>query len=786
MITASYEPLLVVLSFIIATIASYTALELAGRVTPDLPLKALLSWIFGGAIAMGTGIWSMHFIAMLAFKLPILVVYDVKLTLLSWADAIVASGLALLIFSRPKLSIQMLFGGSLLMGSAIASMHYLGMAGIKVPGAMIYYNQWLVILSIVIAISASGAALWLAFYLRNLQKSSFDWLKLMSALVMGIAISGMHYTGMWAMEFIQVPEFVLPLTETAPNSWLAIQVGTASFLILVVTLIFSLLEQRYAEQIVWQTALKESAEREKALSMAIQRVRQTLDIPTILAATTSELRQVINCDRVVIFRFNPDWSGKFVAESVSDGWISLVQKQQENPQLQANAFACDSCIMSNQNQQQDNLLRDPLAVKDTYLQSTQGGIYNQGAIYRVVEDIYHAGFNTCYITLLEQLQAKSYVIVPIYSNNKLWGLVAAYQNSAPRQWKEAEINITVQISHQLGVALEHVELLAQTQQKSIALQQEIRERLHTEALLQLQKQQLEETLSDLKQLQTQLIQNEKMAALGQLVAGIAHEINNPIGFISGNLTYISQYIADLLKLVQAYHDEYPDAKFKTTGILGYGDLDDMNQDLQKSIDAMSRGTERIRQLVLCLRNFARLDEAEIKRVDIHEGIENTLMLLDHRLQATEQRPAITVVKNHSLLPLIECYPSQLNQVFMNIILNAIDTLEEKIKYNQSRSNTSMSLGFNYIIVIETKFINKTSIEIRIIDNGIGIDKNNLGKIFDPFFTTKQVGKGTGLGLSISYQIITQQHGGTLTCNSVLGAGSQFIINIPIKLEHQDS
>ncbi|WP_339376222.1 MHYT domain-containing protein [Calothrix sp. NIES-2098] len=771
MIFGSYELLLVVLSFAIAIIASYTALELANRVTPDLPLKARLSWIFGGATAMGTGIWSMHFIAMLAFKLPIPVTYDIKITLLSWADAIGASGLALLVLSRPKLSIQILLSGSVVMGLAIASMHYLGMAGMEVSGATIHYNQWLVALSIVIAISASGVALWLAVYFRNLPKSSFNWLKLSSALVMGIAITGMHYTGMWATCFIKIPEFVLSADWRASNSWLAIEIGIATFLILIATLIISLLDRRYTDQLIWQTALKESAEREKALSMAIQRMRQTLDIESIFAATTSELRQVISCDRVVVYRFNPDWSGYFVAESVDEGWISLYQEQNKNSQIQENVTAYNKCLFNKSNL---------ISVKDTYLQATQGGVYSQGLPYRVVEDIYNAGFNNCYVTLLEQLQAKSYVIIPIYSHRKLWGLLAAYQNSAPRQWKEREINIIVQISSQLGIALEQVELLEQTQQKSLVLEQEIQERLHKEALLNIQKQQLEEALSELKQLQTQLIQNEKMVSLGQLVAGIAHEINNPLNFISGNLDYIHQNLLDLLKFVQIYHDEYPENRQKIKEILEYADLDEMNQDMHKSIGAMSRGIERIQQFVLGLRNFSRLDEAEIKQVDIHEGIENTLLILQHRLQATPQRPAITVVKNYNALPLIECYPSQLNQVFMNIIINAIQALEEKMQNHQIYSEQNRSLLDNYKISIETKLINNNWIEIRITDNGLGIDNKNLNKIFDPFFTTKPVGKGTGLGLSISYQIITQQHGGTLTCNSVIGEKSEFIIKIPTK------
>ncbi|BAY64490.1 GAF sensor signal transduction histidine kinase [Calothrix brevissima NIES-22] len=769
MIFGNYEILLVVISFVIATIASYTALELAGRVTPDLPLKARLSWIVAGAVAMGTGIWAMHFIAMLALKLPISVEYDLQITLLSWGDAIVASGLALLLFSRAKLSMKMLFGGSVVMGLAIASMHYLGMAGMQMSQATISYNQWLVALSVVIAILASGAALWLAFYFRNLQKSKFDWLKLTSALVMGIAISGMHYTGMWATNFIKLSEFILDNNERSPNSWLAIQIGIATFLILVATLIISLLDRRYTEQLMWQTALQESAEREKALSMAIQRMRQTLDIDTIFAATTSELRQVIGCDRVVVYRFNPDWSGEFVAESVAEGWIALNQVQMQNPEIQENVIQDNQCIFNNDSLKSNNVNQNNFLVQDTYLQTTQGGIYSQGVNYRVVEDVYSANFNSCYIELLEKLQAKSYVIVPIYAHRKLWGLLAVYQNSVPRHWQETEINIIVQISSQLGIALEHVELLEQTKQQSILLEQEIQVRLDAEAQLSLQKQQLEQALSERKQLQTQLIQNEKMVALGQLVAGIAHEINNPLNFISGNLNYLNQDIEDLLTVIKCYQQEYPEPSAKIKNNIENLDLDYLNQDIQKSMDSMSRGIERIQNIVIGLRNFSRLDEAEFKLVNIHEGIESTLIILQHRLQAKLERPAIKIIKNYDVLPLIDCYPSQLNQVFMNILVNAIDALEDKMQ--------NYPLLDDYQISIETKLLDNF-IEIRIGDNGLGIDEKYASKIFDPFFTTKQVGKGTGLGLSISYQIITQLHQGTLTCNSVTGEKTEFIINIP--------
>ncbi|HEY9874407.1 MAG TPA: MHYT domain-containing protein, partial [Candidatus Obscuribacterales bacterium] len=265
MISGNYEPLLVLFSFIIAVIASYTALDLAGRVTPTSSPRSRILWIVGGAIAMGTGIWSMHFIAMLAFKLPLLVNYNVTITLLSCLVAIVASGLALLLFSRPKLNIRVLFGGGSVMGLGIASMHYLGMAGMQVPGTTTNYDLWRVALSVAIAIAASSTALWLAFRFRNPSQSGFNWLKLCSAVVMGLAINGMHYTGMWATCFMQTPEFSLTTTEEADNSWLAIQIGIATVLILMGTLATSLSDRRHAIQLVRQQALEESEKRFRSL-----------------------------------------------------------------------------------------------------------------------------------------------------------------------------------------------------------------------------------------------------------------------------------------------------------------------------------------------------------------------------------------------------------------------------------------------------------------------------------------------------------------------------------------
>ncbi|MFB2975190.1 response regulator [Microseira sp. BLCC-F43] len=286
---------------------------------------------------------------------------------------------------------------------------------------------------------------------------------------------------------------------------------------------------------------------------------------------------------------------------------------------------------------------------------------------------------------------------------------------------------------------------------------------------QIQKQ-LQQTLKELKKAQTQLIQNEKMSSLGQLVAGVAHEINNPVNFIYGNITHAEEYIQDLLRLLQRYQQYYPNPVSQVQAELEAIDIDFLLEDLPKILDSMKLGTDRIRQIVQSLRIFSRTDEAEIKSVDIHEGIDSTLMILSHRLKAFSNRPNIEIIKKYGNLPLVECYPGQLNQVFMNILNNAIDALEEAIDM-QKISTPS--------IAIRTEVVESKSIAISITDNGMGMAEDIKQKIFDPFFTTKPVGKGTGMGLSICYQIITEKHGGTLSCASQPGQGTELAIAIPL-------
>ncbi|MEA5570513.1 GAF domain-containing protein [Calothrix sp. UHCC 0171] len=463
--------------------------------------------------------------------------------------------------------------------------------------------------------------------------------------------------------------------------------------------------------------LARAAEREKALAMTVEKIRQSLDLHVIFATTTQEVRSLLEVERVAIYCFYADGSGEFLAESVAEEWMPLVG--------------------------------NPFLMKNTTIREFQSDLYGQYQTV-AVNDIYAQGYSDRQLAFLEQIQAHAYVIVPIFQGEQLWGLLAAYQNGKSRQWLEDEISLLVQIGLQLGVALQQAELLEQTT---------------------LQKEKLNQTLKELQETQTQLIQGEKMAGLGQLVAGIAHEINNPINFIYGNLSHVGEYSEHLMRLLNLYQKEFPGTGQEIKALARKIDLDYILEDLPKTLGSMQFGAERILQLVESLQTFSQLDRAEMRLVDIHKGIDSTLLILQHRLRATSTSTTIEVVKQYGKLPHVECYAAQLNQVFMNLLGNAIDAVETKYKEEQLEIPK---------IVIHTDVLDTKVIRICISDNGCGIPEGLRSRIFDPFFTTKEPGKGTGLGLSISYKIIVDKHGGKIACFSEPGKGTKFVIEIPVK------
>jgi PAS domain S-box-containing protein len=385
--------------------------------------------------------------------------------------------------------------------------------------------------------------------------------------------------------------------------------------------------------------------------------------------------------------------------------------------------------------------------------------------------------------LLERMQTNgivSQLMLPLENRSGQLGAIVCSHGSA-HQWGESEVELLRAVVDQMAIAMDQAELYARSRAATLAAET--------------QAEQLSEALQDLRQTQAQLVQTEKMSSLGQMVAGIAHEINNPVNFISGNLNHAQNYIQDLLELIELYQEHHPEPADAVQEHAEDIDLEFLLDDLPKLLNSMKIGAERIRQIVLSLRNFSRLDEAEMKQVDIHEGIDSTLLILHNRLKGSPTCSCIEVVKHYDQLPPVECYAGQLNQVFMNILANAIDALEERpepaitittefIADSAREPSLEPTPGSEADLPDHLAHLaQKTDrpagmVVIRIRDNGAGMTPATIDKLFDPFFTTKPVGKGTGLGMSISYQIIVQKHGGSLECTSELGKGTEFTIQIP--------
>jgi signal transduction histidine kinase len=396
------------------------------------------------------------------------------------------------------------------------------------------------------------------------------------------------------------------------------------------------------------------------------------------------------------------------------------------------------------------------------------------------------GFETCQrLKQRESTQAIPIIFMTALSDviDKVKGLELGAVDYITKPFQQEEVLARVK----LHLKLYH--LTQRLEDQNILLNQKVVEQTITETKLQQLNQELEqrveqrtaelsEFVHQLQQTQLQLVQSEKMSTLGQLVAGVAHEINNPVGFISGNLRCIQDYTQDLLNHCYLYQKKYP-ADPEIEEHAEEIDLAYLLEDLPKIVASMQTGIDRIRNISTSLRTFSRSDTSHKVTFNLHEGLESTLLILRHRLKANEKQPEIRVIRDYGDLPLVTCYPGQLNQVFMNILSNAIDVLDE---LNQTRTFNEIQENPNQIMIRTEVSADSQMVKVHIEDNGSGIPADVQEKIFEHLFTTKAVGRGTGLGLSISRQIIVEKHGGRISCNSQPGKGTQFTLEIPVCLE----
>ncbi|MBN3922911.1 ATP-binding protein, partial [Nostoc sp. NMS4] len=496
-----------------------------------------------------------------------------------------------------------------------------------------------------------------------------------------------------------------------------------------------------------EIALRESVQREALLNRLSHQIRASLDLNHIVETAVQEIHNLFQIDRCVFFWYRQDadvpyWEKVYEAKS---SFLPCLLNDQEATNAEIELIAAKT------------LNGEIIRIHDA--ETVSDSIAKQ---------------------FLEDFGFTAFMSLPVHTQSGEIGAFSCGYCSGFRPWLNNEVELLQAVTVQLAIAIDQAKLYTQSRITAQTAQDKA--------------QQLQAALLELQQTQAQLIQTEKMSSLGQLVAGIAHEINNPVNFIYGNISHAREYTKDLLHLVELYQQNYYPPIPEIDRQINTIDLDFLKEDLPKILESMKMGAERIRQIVLSLRNFSRLDEDGTKAVDIHEGIDSTLLLLQNRLKAKPGHPEIQIIRDYGNLPSVVCHAGQMNQVFMNLLTNAIDALEESlvichtlregaapmslVNNIEQRTNDQGQMTFPQIRICS--LIQEDHLIIKIADNGSGMTEEVRKRLFDPFFTTKPVGKGTGMGLSISYQIVVKKHGGKIQCISAPGEGAEFVVMIPLK------
>ncbi|MBD2327310.1 GAF domain-containing protein [Alkalinema sp. FACHB-956] len=495
---------------------------------------------------------------------------------------------------------------------------------------------------------------------------------------------------------------------------------------------------------------QKQAQREQLVNQITAQTRQSFELPTILKGAIAQLLEVLQVDRCLVHLVDE------IPHDESSAKAGVGKTQASRYAVSREKHLYEVC-------------RPPFAVStdefDLNGPITQWVMANQRrvVISNVAIDPRIGPENPEY----QRAEIKSSLVVPVQTKETLHAILYLNQCSHVRFWSKNDQKLAQAVADQLAISIQQARLYAKTQQQAIESAAQARH--------------LAATLQELRLTQAQLIQSEKMSSLGRVVAGIAHEINNPINFVLGNLTHVNTYMEDLVTLIKAYQAHYPNPALELQDLQDRLELDFLLTDLPPTLKSMRSGAERVRSIILSLRNFSRLDEADYKAVHIHEGIESTLMILQSYINEE-----ISIHRQYSSLPKVKCYPRQLNQALMNILLNSVEALTDwSIEHKQITIATSLvHRASDKADFAESHAEIESILRIVIKDNGPGIAPDLQSKIFDPFFTTKDVGQGTGLGLTVSYQVIVDQHQGQLKLISQAGQGAEFVIEIPVMVESE--